>query len=105
MGAFYPWFDSVTLNPNGRTITITANPEYTGDDNTLRMSATIGAGDIRRALVAILAYTHTPGDEYHSYESRAYRDLLARDYDEYDGDANTVDCVLQVALWGSVVFS
>ena len=105
MGLGYGWFHSVTLAPNGRSITITADPGHVDCDDTLRATATIGAGDIRRATALLLSYEHTPGDPYDSYEARAYRDLLARDWGEYDGDANTVDCVLQVAMWGMVVFA
>ena len=95
-GAYYPWFASVEVR--GTSLHVEGNTGYMGDDS-LRASATLTAGDLRKAALKL-------DNEWHGedYEGRFYRDFLRRQWDEMDGDQNTVDAILQTAMWGELVF-
>ena len=98
-GATYWWFASVTLK--GKNIEIVMDEDYLAEvgDETLRTSATLTTADIRKAAEKLR--DENPAD---TYEGRFYRDILARNWDDADGDMNAVDALLQTAMWGEPIF-
>jgi hypothetical protein len=98
-GAYYSWFDDVVENPDG-SLWITAVAEYMVGEDGLRVQAVVTPAELRQA-VEIMRKRTTPG----TYAHKFYSDLIFGRLDEADGDMNTVDCILQTAMWGEPVFA
>lgn len=98
-GAYYPWFYTVDHKDDG-TVHVIGHTEYLADAPELRTSAILTVEDLRAAVVKLL----TTGAEFDTYANGFYADLLACRFDDADGDANTVDCILQTAMWGGPFF-
>jgi len=96
-GATYPWFTSVRVSAKG--IEVAASDDYTEGDPELRTHALLSVEELRQATRKLVTAANAE-----RYEGRFYRDVLARNWDNADGDQNTVDAILQMAMWGDVVF-
>jgi hypothetical protein len=84
----YSWWRSLTRQADGTTYLVSGdNP----DDETEQVVRTVTADDVRRVRAEMLGDRHKVND-------RVLRDL--RD----DPDADAVDCLLQVLVYGEVVY-
>lgn len=97
-GAYYPWFYIVDRKDDG-TVQVIGHTEYTADVPEIRNTATLTVADLRASMVALLA-----ADTLNDYANGFIADTLAGRYDDADGDADVVDCILQHAMWGTVIF-
>ncbi|MGN6325798.1 hypothetical protein [Pseudolysinimonas sp.] len=101
-GAYWPWITDVYVEPDGVvTIIPSVDPEYevidgplAGDGHSYTPQQVI---DAMRKLV--------DEDRYGTdYDTGFYIGTLAGEFDDVDGDQNTVDLVLQTLLWGEPIF-
>lgn len=97
-GAYYRWFYSVTVE--GDTLKVEGNTDYIGDD-TLRAEATLTDADLLKAAQDVEKLSGGPDTDY---EGLFLSDFIKGDFEYADGDANIVDCILQQAMWGEIVF-
>lgn len=96
-GAWYSWFEKVEVRGTKLYVKVDESQREEGED--FRIEATLSATELRTAAQALLA-----SDAYGEYEDRFLRDLLARRWDDVDGDQNIVDSLVQQAMWGTVIF-
>jgi hypothetical protein len=94
-GNYYEWFTRIRTHEDG-SLTVTADGSQLSD---MRGEATFTPEQLGEAAQKSLAFA-TEGD----YAHRFYTDLIAGNTDDADGDMNTVDTLLQVAMWGKPVF-
>ena len=100
-GAFYSWFGKVELNENSTTLTIEVADDYRYallPDQRESVTATLSG--VEMILSRMIARK-----QGNRYDRVFYMDCLDHNWDEADGDMNSVDLVLQYALWGEEVFA
>lgn len=96
-GAYYPWFETVQVRGSRLYVKIDAEYVEEGGDEVTRSEAVLTAEELREAAKALR-------DRSLDYPDRFYRDILARRWDDVDGDQPAVDSLIQQAMWGKVVF-
>jgi len=95
-GDFYDWFRKVAITPSGDLFLVAdENP----NDDSEPPTANVTPEQLATVLQTVL-----DSDLGSEYDDEFYRDLLEGREDDADGDMNSVDLVLQFALFGEVVY-
>lgn len=106
-GAFYDWFDSVTVNPITGDLWLVASQdaaEYlighvNPPDSRLRTFTPDQVWGVIQA--EHVEWQHA---DPANYDARYYADLVGERFDDLDGDMNVVDSLLQRLAFGEIVF-